>query len=138
MKEILNKIEESFKKSMRGEEDLKIVIRYWGIIGYLVAYFILNKIIKMNNIVIIDNIIAAIAIAYFAWHFYILIKCSPKKPHLTKEEEKELGKKRRAELFKSFTRKLLLQESFTKWNPVLIAQVTDLLCITHFFIFLGN
>ena len=137
MKEILNKIEESFKKSMNGEEDLKIVIRYWGIIGYLVAFFIFNKIIKMNKIAAVNSTIAMVAIVYFAWHFYVLIKCSPKKPHLTKEEKQELRAKRRAEFFKSLGRKLLLQEPFTKWNPVLLTQVVDLFCITHFFMFIG-
>ena len=39
-KEIFDKIENSFKLANKGEEDLKILIRWWGIGAYIFFYFI--------------------------------------------------------------------------------------------------
>ena len=64
-----------------------------------------------------------------------MFKCKPKKPKLTKEERVALKKERRKNLSKSFARKLLLQESISKWDPVTITIVLDLYFVL---LFLGN
>ncbi len=128
----LDKIEYSFKNSIKGQEDLKILIRWWGILAYAIFYLIINKIIVLNDIRFIDIILSSIGIIYFSWHIFALIKCSPKKPKLSKEEKARLRSEAWHNLPKSFMRKLLLKESFTKWNPVRMTIVVDLLFITHF------
>jgi hypothetical protein len=47
---------------------------------------------------------------------------------LSDEQKAQLKKDR----FKKFCRKLLLKESFTEWNPAVIATVIDLYAIVYF------
>lgn len=132
MFEYLRVIEQSFKASLKGEERLEIIIRWWGFIGYLVFYFIVNKLVQFNKIAVIDIFLSSLAIVYFSWHIFALKKCSPKKPKLTKEEKKALKIKNEGQFWKSFMRKLLLQESITKWNSVSVLIALDLLYIVIF------
>ena len=132
MNEILSKIETSFKAANKGTESLSCLIYWWGIIGYLVAYFIADRIIKINEVRFVDVAVSSLMIVYFAWHFYALKKCSPKKIKLSKEEKKLQKAQARAELGKKFMRKLLLQEPITKWDPVFIEMVIDVFSIANF------
>jgi hypothetical protein len=132
MFEYLKVAEQSFKASIRGEEKLSVIIRWWGIIGYLVFYFIVNKLIQFNKITVIDIFLSSLAIVYFSWHIFALKRCSPKKPKLTKEEKKLIKLKNEGQFWKSFMRKLLLQEPITKWNTVSVLIALDLLYIVIF------
>jgi len=131
MDNFFSKIETSFKASLRGEESTSALIYWWGISAYVVAFF-LNKIIRASHIYIFGAAVSAILIGYFIWHIYALKKCSPKKPKLTKEENKKIREERRKEFPKKLMRKLLLQESFTKWDPVFVTIVIDAYCIAQF------
>lgn len=128
---ILNKIEDSFKRSLKGEESVDKLIYWWGVPAYLAA-FIINKILRSLHIYFINVPVSVVLICYFAWHFYALKKCAPKKPKLTKEEKQKLSEERRKELPKKLMRKFLLQESFTKWDPVFVSFVVDAFCIAQF------
>lgn len=128
---LLSKIENSFKAALRGEENINVLIYYWAMIAYLVA-FLLNKLLKLVNVYFFSAAISVSLIFYFIGHIYVLKKCSPKKPKLTKEEKQKLREERRKELPKKIMRKLLLQESITKWDPIFVTMVVDAFCIAHF------
>lgn len=132
MNDILNKVKNSFKDALKGKETVNNVIYYWGVIGYLVAYFIVNKAIVASKLIVVDIILSVIAICYFVWHFYVLKKCSPKKPKISKEEKKRLRAEARKGRSKRFFRKLFLKEPITKWDPVMVSFVADVFCITQF------
>ncbi len=132
MSGLLNKIENSFKAAMKGQESTDTLIKWWGINSYLVSYFILERVILSVNNRIVDVIISMLLVIYFSWHAYFLKKCAPKKPKLSKEEKEYLKKEARKNLGKKILRKLLLQESITKWNPITFVLMLDLLCIAHF------
>lgn len=125
-------IENSFKKAMRGEEDLTVLIWWWGILGYLVAYFIVNKAIVLIDSAFVDALLAIVGVIYFIWHIYVLRKCSPKAPKLSKEEKQRLRAERRKEFVRSFFRKLFLQEPITKFSPAFTATLVDLFAIANF------
>lgn len=128
----LDKIEFSFKACLKGEENLKFVIYYWGCIAWLFSFFVVDRIIKINPSQLFDTVVSIIVILYFICHIYILKKCSPKKPKLTKEEKQRLKEEARKDLAKKFMRKLFLQESVTKWNSVTVAMVLDAFFVAHF------
>lgn len=132
MVQLFNKIETSFKAALRGEESLDVLVYRWGIFSYIVA-FLMNKLFRMVGSYFFTLPFAVLLVCYFVWHIYVLRKCTPKKPKLTKEEQQKLREERRKELGKKLLRKLFLQESITKWNPVLMATVTDAFCIAQFF-----
>lgn len=136
MTDLLNKIETSFKAAMRGEELIHKLVWWWGFIGYLVAYFIVDRIIKINNIAFIDILLSLLTVAYFSWHVYVLKKCSPKKPVLSKEEKKRLREESRKGLGKRVMRKLFLQEPISKWDPAFVSTIVDLFCIASFLTYL--
>ncbi len=136
MNEILNRIETSFKAAMRGEELIRRLVWWWGLIGYLVAYFVVDRIIKINNIVFIDVVLSLLTVAYFSWHVYVLKKCSPKKPILSKEEKKRAREESRKDFGKRMMRKLFLQESISKWDPAFVSTIIDLFCIASFLTYL--
>ncbi len=133
MKEIFSKINLSFKKATKGEETLSHVIWWWGVVGYLVAFVIANKLIRVINFRFIDIFLSLLMTLYFSWHIYAIKKCAPKKPKLSPEEKNKLKEERRAQLGKKALRKLLAQESLTAWDPVFMVMMLDVLCITHFF-----
>jgi hypothetical protein len=132
MNDILNKIEASFRAALSGKENISTLIYRWGIAGWVIAYFISNKLIKMINISAMDILISSVTSFYFVWHIYVLKKCSPKKLKLSKEEKRKLRKESRKDFGKKFMRKLLLQESITKWDPVFVTIAIDAFCIAHF------
>lgn len=125
--------ENSFKKSIKGEEDIKVVIRYWGISAYIIFYFGIKRIIDTLDIKVVDIVLAALSVAYFSWHIYAVYKCKPKKKELTKKEKDELKKNRARNLSTSFARKLFLQESISRWDPITITIVADLFFAITFF-----
>lgn len=121
------KAKNSFHKAWEGKEEIDTVIWIWGGAAYLLS-ILANKIVFWNKISFFDFLISAAVIAYFTTHIIITKRCAPKKTPLTKEE-KEALKHDRA---KRFFRKLFLQESVTKWNPVMVAIVIDLYIILSF------
>ncbi len=133
MTSIISKIEDSFKRAMKGEESVNIIIWWWGVVAYLISYFVMNKLVRTVDIKAIDILVSLIATVYFCWHFYVLRKCRPKKPKLTKEEKKIQKMKKRKEFGKKFFRKIFLQEPITKWDPIFITLVIDAFCVAHFF-----
>lgn len=132
MKAILDKIKTSFIKAMKGEEKLERVLYLWGLVAWLFAYFIANRLIKIIDVQVLDFAIAIVMSAYFIWHIYIVRQCAPKKEKLSKEEKKKRKMEGRQDATGSFMRKLLLQEPITKWDPVLFSYVVDAFCIAHF------
>lgn len=125
-------IEDSFRKSTKGEESINNVIWWWGLCAYLVAFFIAEKLILKINFRSVDILISTLMLIFFCWHLYALKKCSPKKPVLTKEEKLKKKIEARQNLGKKFLRKLFLQEPLTQTNPVIVAVVVDLYCAAHF------
>jgi len=132
MKEIFSKIETSFRKAIKGEENLSIVIWFWGAIAYVTAFFIIEKMVQGVNLISFDVVISVVMVVYFVWHLYVLIKCNPKKPKLTKEEKERLKEEARKERGKRILRKLFLREPITQTNPVIVTAVIDLFFISHF------
>ncbi len=132
MNQIFSKIEASFRAAMKGEETINRLIWRWGVIAYFIAYFVANKIVRISNLKSVDVAVSILMMIYFAWHIYVLKKCSPKKPKLTKEEEKVMRAERRRNFGKSLMRKLFLKESVTEWDPVFITIIIDLFCIANF------
>jgi hypothetical protein len=132
MKEFFKKIEGSFKRAMKGEEKINNVIWLWGAIFYVVAFFGIDTAIKRVDIMSFDMLLSVMTVGYTAWHVYILRKCAPKKPKLSKEEKKRLKAEARRDAGKRFLRKLFLKEPIVKSNPVFVALIMDLLVITHF------
>lgn len=128
----LEKTEDSFKKSNKGLEDPKILIRYWGIPAYLFFFFIVRQLIFAIDFFAVDLILSSFVIVYCSWHIFALIKCKPKKVKLTKEEKEELKKNRAKRLSKSFVKKLLLQESISRWDPISITIAADVYFILLF------
>ena len=126
------KVESSFKASLKGQETVDILIYYWGIPAYLFTYFIIERIIKMNSIRFIDITLSLITASYFAWHIYALRKCAPKKPKISDEEKKALRIEARKTLGKRMWRKFMLQEPMTKWDPVFVSIVVDVFSIAIF------
>lgn len=129
---LLKVVEKSFTEATKGRENLNIVIWYWGIIAYLVAYFIANNTINAININFVEITISVLMVIYFIWHIYVIKKCSPKKIKLSKEEKKRQKIENRQNRIKSIMKKFLLQEPMTKWNSVKVAIVMDVLCIASF------
>lgn len=130
---IPNKIKTSFKKIIKGEEEMKNLIWFWGVVSYVTVYFLFNFIIRVSQSYFITFSLSLITIIYFLFHIFALKKCQPKKKKLTKEEKKLLQKNRGKNFSKSFFRKLTLQEPITKWNTVNILIALDLLYILIFF-----
>ncbi|MBM5781968.1 MAG: hypothetical protein FJ368_00925 [Pelagibacterales bacterium] len=126
------KIKLSFKASLKGEENPKVLIYYWGLVSWFTAFFVIDKIIKINDIRVIDVSVSILTIIYFVWHIYVLKKCSPKKPKLTKEEKKKLKEEARKEIGKKLLRKLFLQEPIRKWDLIFVSMVFDAFCIAQF------
>ena len=132
MNAFFNKIETSFKAATKGEESVHNMIWWWGVCGYMVAFFIANRIVKVSESRIIDILVSLLMVIYFGWHFYAMRKCAPKKPKLSKEEKKRLREEARKDFDKKLVRKLFLQESITKWDPIFIVLVIDVFSIATF------
>ncbi len=132
MKEFFAKIKDSLHKAHNGVEDIKTVIWGWGVVAYIIAFFVLDKLIQAIDVRFIDVVISVLAVLYFSWHIYVLRKYKPKAPKLSKEEKQKLKAEARKDLGKKFLRKLFLQEPLTKSNPILITTVLDLFFIANF------
>ena len=132
MNAFFNKIKISFKAATKGEETVHNMIWWWGFCGYVVAFFIADRIVKISDSRIIDILVSLLMVIYFGWHFYAIRKCAPKKPKLSKEEKKRLREEARKDFGKKLARKFFLQESITKWDPIFIALVIDVFSIATF------
>lgn len=132
MKEIATKIKSTFRKATFGQESLSNMIWRWGLLGYLAAYFVFNKIIKLVDITFVDILVSLSMIIYFSWHIYSLKKCAPKKPKLNDEEKRKLKEEKKVNFGKSAARKIFLQEPMTSWDPVFVAMIIDITFIAHF------
>ena len=129
---VFAKIENSFKKAMAGQESVNVVIYWWGALGYLVSYLLIERMIKAIDITFVDILLSIIPMIYFSWHIYVLKKCSPKKPQLTKEEKAIIRAEKRKVFWKSFLRKLLLQEPITRFDATFTTIVIDVFSIACF------
>ena len=132
LKQFSSNLTTKFSTANKGLESFRNMIIYWGGIAYFIAYCI-NGIIKIINIKSFSFILSIPVLCYFIWHFIVLIKITPKKEKLSKEEIEK--RKEKHYLAKSFFRKLLLQEPITKFNPYFIAKIVDLFIILHFLSF---
>ncbi|MES2961863.1 MAG: hypothetical protein V4694_05710 [Pseudomonadota bacterium] len=132
MNAFFDKIETSFTAATKGEESVHNMIWWWGICGYIVAFFIADRIVKVSDSRVIDILVSLLMVVYFCWHFYAMRKCTPKKPKLSKEEKKRLREEKRKDFGKRMARKFFLQESITKWDPVFIVLVIDVFSIATF------
>lgn len=136
MKDFLNKTKDSFiklfKKAWKGEEKINNIFLWWGGIAYVVTYFLLRPIIKLNDFIIIDSIISTIIVFYFTLHIILIKKNSPKKPKLTAAQKKKEKEERKKDRGKRIMRKLLLKEPLTKWRPSLVLGAVDILIITTY------
>ena len=136
MENSLNKIKISFINSTKGLENFSVITWYWGALTYFLAYFVFNKLLKKTNLSFLIYSISIFFIIYFIWHIYASIKCSPKRPKLSKEE-KEKFKIENGGASKAFLRKLFLQESITELNSRNILIAIDLFLILHFYSYIG-
>lgn len=132
MNELIHKIDASFRASLKGQESISILIRWWGFLGYAFFYFVIDSAILKINVAFIDLMLSWIGMVYFLWHIFAMVKCSPKKPKLTPEEKKKLREEKLRNAPRAFMRKLLLQESITKWNPVAMTIAADILFFANF------
>lgn len=123
------KVKNSFLLSLKGKEELRVIIRWWGILGYLFFYFVVSKLVRFSDFALLNYFFSILAILYFSWHIFALKKCEPKKKKPSKEEKQQ----RRKDLPKRFLRKLFLQEPVTQWNTVTVLIALDLLYILMFF-----
>lgn len=121
----------SFKLATKGKESLSTLMWLWGLLAYILAHFAEMTVIRIDSR-ITDIVISVLAIVYFSWHIYVLRKCSPKKPKLTKEEKKRIKLEKKRGRGKRLMRKMLLKEPFSEWNPVLICTVVDLYFVATF------
>jgi hypothetical protein len=131
-KSFIKSIELSFDKANKGQEQLNIIIYWWGVLAYLIAYFVLNKIIFLVHIKTIDILVSILACIYFIWHIFVLHKCKPKKPELSDEEKKKIELERKKEMPKKIIRKIFLREPIFKWNIISVITAVDLFAIAHF------
>ncbi len=131
LNEILHKIEDSFKAAIHGTESLRTLIRWWGFISYA-TFFIVDKLILAINSRLFDVAMSSVGLVYFVWHIFVMFRCKPKAPKLSKEEKQKLRAEKIHNMPKSFMRKLLLQESISKWNPFSMTIAVDLLFFTNF------
>ena len=138
LKDTQYKIRNSFLTAWQGKENLSILINYWGIPSLLACYFIVNPSIKKIKIDMVSDIVCALVVAYYIWHITVLRKCSPKKPKLSKEEEKVLKEERRKTRLKRIIGKITLKESVIEWNPVSVMMAADLFALVTFADYLFN
>lgn len=132
LKKYFSKIEESFLKSCKGQEDFNIVIWYWGIAAYVVALFLVDWLVIYSKFAILDVIISLSVCVYFVWHLFIIHKCKPKKTKLSKVEKKIAKQKARHQSAKVLLQKLFLQRPIGQWNSVVFLTVCDLYMVSHF------
>ncbi len=132
MSELLHKIDVSFRAATKGDEDIKIVIRWWGLFSYLIAYFVFDFLILKIDYRFVDLILAWIMVIYYIWHIYVVFKCKPTKPKISKEEKKRIREEKWRNAPRSFMRKLLLQEPISKWNPITMTVAADVLMFVNF------
>jgi hypothetical protein len=132
MSGIFNRVEASFRAAMRGEESTAVLIKKWGIPAFLISFFVADQLVMYFDQRVVDVSISTLVTLYFVWHIYVLKRCSPKKPKLTKEEKDILKRQARKDLGKKILRKLLLQEPVSEWNPVKVTIILDVLFIAQF------
>lgn len=98
---------------------------------YLLGFFIFDDIDKkLKNSFFLTPVLILLA-SYFVWHIYVAIKCAPKNPKLSKEEQKIVELKKPS-LANSLLRKLFLQEPVNKINPRNLIIILDLYFFLHF------
>ena len=137
-KSLIKKIEESFHKANKGLEAINILVYWWGIPNYLLAYFVINKIIYFVNIRTLDMFLALITCCFFGWHIYALNKCKPKKPELSAEEKNKIKMQRSKEMPKTILRIIFLKQPIFKWNTISVVIALDLIFIAHFSAYFFN
>jgi hypothetical protein len=112
------------------EKTANILIWIYGPTGYLISYFVINNLMMTLKAVAANIILLAIIITYLSWHIYQLRKCSIIKRELLKKSQTTINTPHHS-LTKSFLRKLFLQESLTKSDPIFVAILIDLFFIVN-------
>ncbi|MFC1659749.1 hypothetical protein ACFL0U_04250 [Pseudomonadota bacterium] len=140
----MNKLFEAAKRVTRGEEELKKVLWFWGVIPILIELIIIERFIYTVNIPAIEVLLGILILIYFIWHLVVIRKSIPE-CKLSRKERKELKRQRKEEkkrlkkekktggpkdFFGSFMRKLLLKEPWGKFNLTRVVAAGDLLVIT--------
>lgn len=131
MKNLFLAIKSSFLQATKGEESIKNLI-WWGITSYLLAIFFEDVMVYKISFAAIESIIEVVFCLYFSWHIYAVRKCTPKKPVLTKEEEKIIKLQKQRDRYKKIARKFFLQESIFNIENSTILIVIDLYFLVSF------
>lgn len=126
----MNWLKKIFTIDPSDTKSVNILMWILGPIGYLVSYFIINKLIAITKIIAINAVLVIAVIIYFSWHIYQLRKCSIKKREALKDQPTPITLPPHS-MSRSFLRKLFLQEPITKSNPILIAILIDLYFIVN-------
>jgi len=110
LKNIAKKSFQSFKNSLSGNENIKIIEVNWVIFLYIL-FFISHK---FSN-TIARFALSPILVALFSWHLYAIYKCRPK-PTIDDQPTKEQLQIDEIKKSPSLLKKIFLQESFSKFN----------------------
>lgn len=127
----LNKIKHSFIESTKGRESFSVVTWMWGGLFYFITIMLIEPRISSSYVGFFGRFLSSLIVLYALWHFYVSIKCAPKKLALSKEEKK-LEKMKQTSFFSSISKKFFLQEPITKINPRNILVLLDLYIVIHF------
>ncbi|MBM3589991.1 MAG: hypothetical protein FJX30_01250 [Alphaproteobacteria bacterium] len=128
---IFEKLTKSFLDASRGQESFKFVMWFWGGFFYVLGFYVFDDINKkIKNSFVLTPLLIFLAI-YFVWHIYVTIKCAPKTPKLSRDDQK-IENLKKPSLAKSLLRKLFLQEPINKMNPRNLIIILDLYFFLHF------
>ncbi len=122
---MIKRFKKIFSIDISQEKAVNILIWIYGPAGYLSSYFIINNLMLAFKNMAPNIALLTIIIAYFSWHIYQLRKCSLIKQEILKKSQTTINTAPHS-LARSFLRKLFLQESLTKSNPILVAILIDL------------
>ncbi len=132
IQEISSAIKQSFIAATKGQETIKNLIWRFGIPAYVVFYFMVEKTIKSVDYKFVDLLLSIIGVLYFSWHIFVMFRCSPKKPQISKEEKRRLRQEAIRNAPRKFIRKLFLKEPITKWNSFTMTIAVDILFCMQF------
>ena len=94
-------LKNSFIFANKGEENVDFLIWIWGVPSYIISYFVINKSILAVNNLWFDYSLSILISIFYIWHIYVVKKCAPKKPKLTKEEKKQLKIQNKGTFYKT-------------------------------------
>lgn len=128
IKELKNKIFTSIKQATFGKEDINTVLYIYGASLILITVIIVKFLIPFVHIYFEKFILYSLSLI-FAWHIYIIFRCKPKAPKLTKEEKEIVKIKARKERWRNFIDIMLLRKGWFNLSSTTIAICIDLFCL---------